>query len=249
MYPSVATVSCSSYESALAVLSQKVAREVWQWSSTVPRGAGYFLPSPHWDYLSPLIGTVCVGDDGKRDRNGELDVVSEDEYFDAIKLIDDSTAQERAMSSFNELTLHKRAQKNARTRAERGRCSPFEMYESYPYDNADLGSYNPALTVRYNSNSSGTATPVRMDASSVLSIEQVHGRMIGLNEMQGITADSEEVYCTSIDALQQGLLTDLQIEFSQRIRQASAKKSVKQGQGNQLAAHLPHIRYERSRAP
>jgi hypothetical protein len=240
MYPSVATVSCSSYQSALAVLSQKVAREVWQWRATIPRGAGYFLPSPQWDCISPLIGTACVGGDGKRGRAGEWDVISEDEYFDAIKHIDEASARERALSSFNELTLYARAQKRAETRVDRGGCSPFEMYESYPYDNTDLGSYNPARTMRYIN--SGTATPERMDCSAVLPIEQVQDRMMGSTESQGTTTGNGEVSSGSIEGLQQGLLTDLQIEFSQRIRQASAKKSVKQGQANQLAAHLPPIR-------
>jgi hypothetical protein len=240
MYPSVATVSCSSYQSALAVLSQKVAREVWQWRAAVPRGAGYFLPSPQWDSISPLIGTVCVARDGKRARDGEWDMVSEDEYFDAIKHIDEASAQERALSSFNELTLLARAQKRAKTRAERGGCSAFEMYESYPYDNSDLGSYNPAHTVRYIS--SGTATPERKDGSAVLSIEQVQDRMTSSAESQGTATCNEEVYSGSIEALQQGLLTDLQIEFSQRIRQASAKKNVKHGQATPLAAHLPPVR-------
>lgn len=240
MYPSVATVSCSSYESALAALTQKVAREVWQWRATVPRGAGYFLPSPQWDYISPLIGTVCVGADGNRGGVGEWDVISEYECFDAVKHIDEAYAQERVLSSFNELTLHTRAQNRAKIRAEQGRCSPYEMYESYPYDKADLGSHNPAHTVRYIS--SGAATPELTNGPSMVSSDHVQDRITGTTGTLGTATCSAETYSGGIEALQQELLTDLQIEFSQKVRQATAKKNVKHGQANQLAAHLPPIR-------
>lgn len=245
MYPSVANVSCSSYQSAPALLSQKVAREVWQWQAGIPRGAGYFLPSPQWSCIPPLIGTVCVGagGEGRRGRELEWNAVSEEEHFNTIKRIDEASALERAVSPFNELALHVRAQKRAESRTVPGRCSPYEMYEAYPYDNGALGSCNPAHTVRYIN--SGTATPDH-DGSSVHSTDYEHVRVAGSTAAQGIhtPTDDEEARSTSTEALEQELLTDLQLEFSQRIRQANEKRRVKHGQGqvNQLSAHLPPIR-------
>ena len=75
MYSSVATVSCSGHESALAALTSKVAEELWQWYGpyvSMSREAGYFLQTETSDKLSPLIASMQLytGYTG-RDRRGE----------------------------------------------------------------------------------------------------------------------------------------------------------------------------------
>jgi hypothetical protein len=255
MYSSVATVSCSGHESALAALTSKVADELWQWYGpyvSMSSEAGYFLQSESSDKLSPLIASMQLytGYTG-RDRRGEerKDVVSDttfapDVYLAVIKFIESIVREDRVAIDCTESTVLMRAKKRAMEDA----VPVAEEYTEYVYDSCLEG---PGLTVLHPSDhphsmpihpmgdhvekSNGYSTywfpvPATADHSKSHTPSLLPGTP---SEVQ----DSEK----SVDTLQAELLTDMQVQFSQSVR-----ASVRRGNNNKMKvapAYLPPRRY------
>lgn len=256
MYSSVATVSCSGHESALAALTSKVAEELWQWYGpyvSMSREAGYFLQTETSDKLSPLIASMQLytGYTG-RDRRGEerKDAVHDtsfapDVYLGVINYIESTVREDRVSIDCSESTVIMRA----KNRAMDGAVPVAAEYTEYEYDSCLEG---PGLTVLHPSDhphcmpvhhpmghhvekSSGYSTywfPIHPTADHSKS----HTPCL-LPGTPPEVQDSEK----SIDTLQAELLTDMQVQFSQSVR-----ASVRRGNNNKVKispAFLPPRRY------
>ena len=258
LYSSVATVSCSGHESALAALTSKVADELWQWYvpyASMSSEPGYFLPTEAGEKLSPLIASthIYAGYTG-RERNDTVDdvIFAPDVYLGVIKYIESMSREERVSNDSagsSVLAKAKEQSANAVTHV-------IEPYTEYDYDSCIDG---PGFAASDPSDYPHSSMPVHTPIPIPLGNHADKSDSNGYNTywFPATTEHSKnhtpsllpgtpyEVHVQDgdkcINDLQAVLLKDLQVHFSQSVR-----ASVKRGNTNKVkgaTAYLPPTRY------
>ena len=256
LYSSVATVSCSGHESALAALTSKVADELWQWYvpyASMSSEPGYFLPTEASDKLSPLIASshIYAGYTGRERNDTVCEVIfAPDVYLGVIKYIESVSREERVSNdSAGSSVLAK-----ARERSTNAVTPAIEPYTEYDYDSCiDGPGFASSAPSDYPPSSMPVHTPLPLGdhadkynsngySTYWFPATTEHSKNHTPSLLPGTPYD---VHVQDVDKcindLQAVLLKDLQVHFSQSVR-----ASVKRGNTNKVkgaTAYLPPTRY------